>query len=130
MYSSSGASAGTVSHTNGLRRDQADNNMSAATAGAYQSTATLRSSSIAASPRSHSSLSHDSTNGAPPTDTRTPNSRVNTTPVTMASRNTPNGTTTSAVSAFDVTVMPSETGIDFQNRMLRSLRSAYRQSSA
>src|SRR5471032_17796 len=42
----------------------------------------------------------------------------------MQTPNTINGATTSAVAAFDNTVMVSDTGSDFQNSMLRSRRSS------
>jgi hypothetical protein len=49
--------------------------------------------------------------------------------VTSASRNTPSGTTTIATANFASTVAASDTGSDFQKRIERSRRSAYRQSS-
>src|SRR5271170_1240712 len=39
------------------------------------------------------------------------------------------GITINAVASFDKTIVVSDIGSDFQNRTLRSLRSAYRQSS-
>ena len=85
---------------------------------------------MTSSPRSQASVSQRMTSGTPPAATR--NSQI-TSPSrwhTSAAANASSGTTTMATRNFDSTVRPSDTGSDFQKRMLRSLRSAYRQSSA
>ena len=69
------------------------------------------------------------TAGMLPAAMRTPRIAKNTRCVSSASANISSGATTSATSSFAVTVSASDTGRDFQKRMLRSLRSAYRQSS-
>ena len=93
----------------------------AAAAGAYHSTPRSSSPSMMISSCSQDSASKTSRSGAVPIATRTAMMSANTKYVTMASRNTPSGTTTNAVKSFEATVRPSDTGSDFQNRMLRSL---------
>ena len=48
--------------------------------------------------------------------------------VTSANAKYTKGTRISAVTSLAITVAVSDIGMDFQNRMLRSLRSAYKQS--
>src|SRR5690242_16334127 len=97
--------------------------------GEYQNIDTITPYSINPSTFSHTTVFQTATPaGRLPTETRRARTAENSTLVTIASRKTPSGTTTKAVRSLDATVIPSDTGRDFQNRMLRSLRSAYRQS--
>ena len=57
--------------------------------------------------------------------TMTPKPIIVAMPISEAS----SGPTSSAVASFDSTVSRSDTGSDFQNSTLRSLRSSYRQPS-
>ena len=74
-------------------------------------------------------MSHPGMGGTRPKAAFTSQMPVNSSDSSSPSANTPSGTTSSATSSFDSTVWSSDTGRDFQNRMLRSLRSVYRQSS-
>jgi len=94
--------------------------------GAYQSVPMTSPTSEVSSTRIHVRVSQKDA----PFDARRKKIPEAMRPVTTVIAYTPSGTMTSATSAFASTVRASETGIDFQKRMLRSRRSAYRHSAA
>src|SRR5580698_2778377 len=131
MYSNTTSSTGpSTDHRSGFFFTQADKSIEAAITGAYQSELRSVMRKITVTPRSQPSASQRTTFGALPVATRSSQMRKASIWLTIASTNTSSGTATTATRNFDSTVMPSDTGSDFQKRMLRSLRSAYRQSSA
>lgn len=97
--------------------------------GAYHSAASRRFCSITTCEVSHTSGWNWPSGASGVPDTFMATMPKTSRPETSESNHTQTGTTSSAVSPLESTVASSDTGSDFQNRMLRSLRSAYRQSS-
>src|SRR5690349_3970737 len=113
-----------------LRRAQAETSSKYPAIGAYQSAATPRIDTISASILAQAAMSQTNLGpAASPRAQRRPQPPAYSRSVTMAAANTPSGTMTSATSTFERTVGASETGSDFQKRMLRSLRSSYSEDS-
>ena len=116
-----------IAHRNGLLFDQAEHSSSQPTVGSAHSAYTGIVASI--EPASCSGLPGPQTRviGLPLcsstnvlSSSRKPNMQAIATPTAIS------GATSSALAALDSTVSRSETGSDFQNSTLRSLRSSYR----
>src|SRR5688500_2141967 len=115
-----------TAHRNGLLRAQAEHSSSQPIAGSAQTAYTGRVATSCAAILSGWAGPHTSVTGLPPCTSTTPlmttrKPNIVISPAMIAS----SGATTAALATFDSTVSRSDTGSDFQNSTLRSLRSSY-----
>src|SRR5690606_14647691 len=127
MLTKAPESTGTsTAHRKGTLRAQAEHSISQPTVGSAQTAYTGIAASRASEMVSAWPGPQRSSSGLPPWYMTTAlNSTRNTSIVAMAMIVASSGMTIVAETIFDSTVSPSDTGSDFQNRTLRSLRSSY-----
>src|SRR5262245_26207278 len=111
--------SGSSTQSTGARRAQAETTRKSAATGAYHRSASSMTRKITTSVRSHASVSQENTESPAPVSDHSSQMAKPSSSSPIAMAKTMSGTATSATTSFEATVSPSDTGSDFQKRMLR-----------